>query len=132
MTPPDPITDIVALLEADTSVTDLTSLIFGGGLPEGTEMPQAAVIVKPAGGQGRRGYELHRNTRVDTICYGRTLKESWDLHRAVRDVLESLRHPTSTSILWASIASDGANAIDQTTQWPTCFASYTIKSAVEA
>lgn len=132
MTIPDPIGDIITLLLADNAVTTLVDTnVFGGGLSDAARagMPQPAVVVKPAGGAGRRGFELYRTTRVDTVCYGTTLKQSWDIHLAVREVLEELDRPGS--IFWARIASDGANAIDPVEQWPTCFASYTVMSAVD-
>ncbi len=131
MTIPDPIAEIVALLLNDLDVTDLVGdLVFGGGLTSEArkDMPQPAVIVSAAGGPGRRGYIRTRRTRVDTSCYGTTLKQSWDVHLAVREVLENLRRPSAT-LFWAETISDGANAIDPHEQWPVCFASYMVMSA---
>jgi hypothetical protein len=130
---PDPISEIVALLQADDDVSALTAgLVFGGGLPVNAraDMPQPAVVVTAAGGPGRRGYNRYRRTRVDTTCYGQTLKESWDLHLAVRELLEGLGR--TGSIFWAQTISDGANGIDRVEQWPTCFASYLVMSAAAA
>jgi len=133
MSIPDPIGEIVDLLLDDSNVAELADEnVFGGGLPATARasMPQAAVVVKPAGGPGKRGYNRHRTTRVDTVCYGSTLKESWDVHLAVREVLEGLRR--DGSIFWVIVSSDGTNAIDPVEQWPTCFASYNVMSADEA
>lgn len=133
MTIPDPIGDIVKLLKADTAVAaSAGTRVYAGGIPEKQQaaMPQATVVVKAAGGPGRRGYNRYRQTRIDTICYGADPHESWLLHCAVREVLELLR--MTGAIFWATPSSDGTNAIDPTTQWPTCFASYIVQSATEA
>ncbi len=132
MTVPDPISEIIALLEGDNDVFALCGdNVFGGGLPADARaaLPQATVVVTAAGGPGRRGYNRYRSTRVDTTCYGSTLKESWDLHLAVREVLEGIRR--SGSLFWAQTIADGANAIDKVEQWPTCFASYLVMSAAD-
>lgn len=130
---PDPIAEIVALLKDDPDVSAIAGArVFGGGLSTSArgQMPQAAVVVTPAGGPGRRGYNRYRVTRVDTTCYGATLKQSAQLHNVVREVLELLRR--NGSLFWAKPASDGANALDPVTQWPTCYASYLVMSADEA
>lgn len=133
MTIPDPIAEIIALLEVDAAVIALVGdRIYGGGLSEATRaaMPQTAVVVTPAGGTGRPGYTLTRFGRVDTICYGATLHESWQVHLAVREVLENLDR--DGALFWAEISSDGANALDPAELWPTCYASYSVLSAVTA
>ena len=135
MTIPDPITLIVALLLDDTAVSDIADTrVFAGGLPQDKEiraaMPQATVVVSPSGGPGRKGRVRYRRNRVDTCCYGATLHEAWTLHLAVREALEmALR---DEALFSAETTSDGANAVDPTTQWPTCYASYSVLSADEA
>lgn len=132
MPAPDVIAEIVALLSADNDVSTLAAAgVFGGGIPESVKetMPQPAVVVTAGGGPGRRGYNKYRNTRVDTTCYGQTLKESEELHRAVREVLENVRR--SGSLFWAQTITDGLNAIDRVTQWPTCYAGYLVMSATD-
>lgn len=132
MTIPDPVGELVALLKNDAAVTDLAGEnLFGGGLPPDVrvEMPLAVVVVTAAGGPGRRSYSRYRRGRIDTACYGQTLKESWDLHAAVREVLEGIRR--SGSLLWAQTISDGANGIDPRERWPTCLASYQVLSATD-
>jgi hypothetical protein len=127
---PDPIGELVALLLDDSEVAEIAGQnVFGGGLPAEVraDMPQAAVVVTAAGGPGRRGYNRYRVTRVDTTCYGQTLKESWDLHAVVRELLENLRR--SGALFWAQTISDGVNGIDPKERWPTCFAGYQVLSA---
>lgn len=130
MAPPDPIAELVALLSGDDDVSALAeSGIFGGGLPPTVreDMPNPAVVVTAAGGPGRRGYNRYRTTRIDTACYGKTLKQSSDLHLAVREVLENIRR--NGSLFWAHTITDGTNALDPVSQWPTCLAGYLVMSA---
>lgn len=133
MSIPDPIEEIRTLLLDDDDVATLASdRVFGGTLTDAARegMPQAAVVLKPAGGPGRRAIEKWRVTRVDTICYGRTLKESYQLHLYVREVLETMDRPSPT-LFSAEMSMDGTNAIDPVEQWPTCFASYRVMSAID-
>lgn len=127
MTLPDPIGDIRNLLLADAGVTAITSLVYGGELPEeeAANMPQAAVVIAPSGGLGRLKTMLTRTIRVDTTCYGATLHDSWNLHLAVREALETMSRPTG-SVKTIEMASEAANARDSVKQWPTCYASYTV------
>lgn len=132
MTIADPIADIRTLLLADTAVAALVDTrVFGGELPqaEAAQMPRAAVVVSPAGGPGRPKFMKIRHTRVDTICYGATLHDSWKLHLAVREALETLDH-RSSSVMAIEAASDAANARDSVKQWPTCYASYRVLSTI--
>jgi hypothetical protein len=125
----DPIAELVALLAADPDVAALAGGNVFGYLTDDARagMPQPAVVVSPAGGPGRRGYMRVRRTRVDTTCYGDTLEQSWQLHAAVREVLEGIRR--SGSLLSAQTIADGTNRLDPLTKWPTCFASYQLLSA---
>jgi hypothetical protein len=133
VTIPDPLAAIIALLLDDDAVTALADgRVFGGELPEehNAAMPQPAVVVSPAGGPGRPGTIKYRRNRIDTICYGATLLQSWQLHLAVREALETMGR--DGAVFTASISSDGANARDPVKQWPTCYASYSVLSATEA
>lgn len=126
MTLPDPIKDIRDLLLATSAVTTIASQrVFGGELPEAeaTSMPRAAVVVKPSGGMGRLKLMKTRMIRVDTICYAATLHDSWALHLAVREALETLARPKG-SVKSIEMASEAVNARDSVKQWPTCYASY--------
>jgi uncharacterized protein DUF3168 len=131
MSIPDPIGDIVTLLLADDAVTALVDeRVFGAELPaeEAKEMPRAAVVVSPAGGPGRPGTVKYRRLRVDTTCFGVDLLESWQVHAAVREALETLAHRDG-SLFSILMASEAANARDQAKQWPTCYASYRVLTA---
>lgn len=131
MSVPDPIELVVTLLRADTDVAALVAArVYGGALPEDLAMPQAAVVVRPAGGPGRRGAQGWRLNRVDTVCYGATLRESWQTHLAVREALETLT--PADGLKEAHVTSDGTNALDPVTQWPTCYASFLVLSTVTA
>jgi hypothetical protein len=133
VTIPDPIAELVALLQADPDVSALTGAnVFGGELTREAKqaMPIAAVVVAPSGGPGRRGYLRVRRGRIDTICYGESLKQCSDLHAAVREVLENIRR--SGSILWAQTIADGTARREPHTEWPICFASYQVMSATDA
>lgn len=126
MTIPDPIADIASLLTADAGVAAIAGArVFSGGLPQSEQaaMPEATVVVKPAGGPGRPKLMLIRRLIVDTVIYGDSLKTAWDLHLAVREALETLGRP-SGSVKTIEMASEAALAVDATTQWPTCYASY--------
>lgn len=133
MSIPDPVAELVSVLLADPDVAALVAdNVFGGGLTAEARnaMPTPAVVLAQAGGPGRRGFVKYRRQRITAICYGETLKESWDVHAAVREVLEGLRR--TGSVFWAETISEGTNAIDPRTQWPTCLASYMVMSATSA
>lgn len=130
MTIPDPIADIRALLVADTTVSALVAdRVYHSELPEpeSPNMPQQAVVVAQAGGPGRPKTLKTRTIRLDTLCYGATLYESYQLHQAVREVVETLAR-RSNSVISVETVSDGQNARDPLKQWPVCFASYRLLS----
>ena len=128
MTLPDPIADLRTLLLADPGVAALAGeSVYGGELPEAqaTVAPAVAVVIRPAGGIGRLKLMKTRMIRVDTICYAATLKDSWTLHLAVREALETLGRPTGC-VKSVEMAAEAANARDSAKQWPTCYASYSV------
>ena len=128
MTLPDPIADLRAFLLADSGVAAIAGTgVYGGELPEAqaTTAPAPAVVIKPAGGIGRLKTMKTRAIRIDTVCYGLTLKDSWKLHLAVREALETLARPTGC-VKSVEMASEAANARDSVKQWPTCYASYSV------
>lgn len=128
MTIPDPIADIRALLLADPTVDGLVSgRVYHSELPASESadpaFPRQTVVVAQAGGPGRPKTLKTRTIRLDTICYGATLYESYQLHQAVREVVETLAR-RSDSVISVETISDGQNARDPLKQWPVCFASY--------
>lgn len=129
MTIPDPIADIRALILADPTVEGLVGAegVYHSELPDSVSatMPKQAVVVAQAGGPGRHKTLKTRTIRLDTLCYGATLYESWTLHLAVREVVETLAR-RSNSVISVETISDGANARDPLKQWPLCFASYRV------
>lgn len=129
---PDPIAEIVAYLLADTAVQAIAGERVFGELPRdvNASMPVAAVVVTPAGGPGRPGVTKIRRTRVDTTCYGATVNAAWKLHLAVREALETLERREG-ALISIEITSDGSAARDPVTQWPTCYASYSVLSDTE-
>lgn len=129
---PDPIEELQALLAADSAVVALAvDRVYGGELdPDVNEqMPVAAVVLAPAGGPGRPGTLGVRRNRIDTICFGATLEQAWQLHIAVREALETMSR--TDTLFSVETTSDGALARDATTQWPTCYASYSVLSAID-
>lgn len=133
MSIPDPIEEIRTLLLADDDVASLAGTnVFGDEILESVreDMPQACVILLDAGGPGRAAFNLYRKTRIDTLCYGQSLSESAQLHRFVREVMETMDRPTGT-LFSAEISSDGVNRRDPVTQWPLCIASYLVMSATD-
>jgi hypothetical protein len=130
---PDPIAEIRTLLLADTDVASLAGTrVYGDDIAEGDQgsMPQATVVLREAGGPGRLGFTLYRRTRIDTLCYGKSLSESAQLHRYVREVLETMNRPTGT-LFTAEVSSDGRNGRDPDTQRSLCIASYLVMSATD-
>lgn len=133
MAVPDPIKDIRAHLLADTGVQALVGTrVFHSELPasESGSMPRQSVVVSQAGGPGRPKTLKTRNLRIDTFCYGATLYESYELHLAVREALETLAH--SGSVKTVEMVTDGLNGRDPDKQWPVCFASYRALTAAYA
>jgi len=128
VTLPDPIADLRTLLLADSGVAAIAGTsVYGGELPEpqAATAPAAAVVLRPSGGIGRLKTMKTRTIRIDTVCYGQTLKDSWTLHLAVREALETLARPTGC-VKSVEMASEAANARDSVKQWPTCYASYSV------
>jgi len=130
---PDPVALLITRLKANSAVAAIASTrVYGFAIPASIQasMPEAAVVVSPAGGSGRPGLLKVRRNRIDTTCYGATLTQAWQLHQAVRESLETM---VTTGALFSALqTSDGALALDPVTQWPTCYASYTVLSATEA
>lgn len=133
----DPLPALRTVLLADPDVAALVDgRVYNGGLPEDTEaaMPQACVVLNPAGGPTDRGSQQLSYFRVDTHCYGATLGEAWKLHLAVRPVFKQLDRQAVGGVLLhaVTVSSDGALGIRPDTQWPVCYATYMVRVATVA
>jgi hypothetical protein len=95
------------------------------------QMPQAAIVLKPAGGPGARGYQQFGKKRIDVTCHGSTLDESWDVYLTMLPVLQQLTRIVSQSVLLhsATIESAGAAGINPLTNWPTTYSSWLVQSS---
>lgn len=133
----DPLPALRAVLLADADVLALVDAtgrrIYNGGIPEEAEpaMPQACVVLNPAGGPPDASTQHHGRFRVDTHCYGATRAEAWALHLAVRPVLKQLDRQTVNGVLLHSvtITSGGALGTRPDTHWPVCYATYMVRAA---
>lgn len=94
-------------------------------------MSVAAIVLKPAGGPGAKGYQQFGKRRVDVTCYGSTLDESWDIYLTVQPLLQQLRRAVYQGVLLhnATEESAGSSGIDPFTQWPTTYSSWILLAA---
>lgn len=132
----DPIAALRTTLLADHDVATITNeRIFGGELPdsESKSQPRAAVVLKPAGGAGNPGggYQQYGKTRVDVICFGETLNESWAVYLATYAALKGIRRVVSDGVLLhsADVSSKGVTARDAVKQWPITYSSWLVLAA---
>lgn len=91
----------------------------------------AAIVLKPAGGPGARGYQQFGKKRIDVTCYGTNLDESWDIYLTVKPLLHHLRRVVSQGVLLHSAREEsaGASGIDPFSQWPTTYSSWILQAA---
>lgn len=127
----DPIAAIRTVLLADPAVTALVDTrVHGGEVPaaEVKNMARACVVLNPSGGPGGEGYNEFGKQRIDTLCYGATLMEAWQVHLAVYTVLKQLRRQKAANVLLHSAdpASKGASGRDPVTQWPVTLSSWLV------
>jgi hypothetical protein len=134
--PADPVGALMAFLAADAGVAALVDAahVYGGGIEQDDTpgMPFAAVVVNPSGGYGGgEGFNEFGRNRIDTICHGSTLSESWQVYLAVHAALKHLSREVVDGVLLHSAEplSKGALGTDPETQWPTTLASWRVLSA---
>jgi hypothetical protein len=116
---------IAAYLAEVVEVVELSEgRIFRPELPEREDehMPQACVLIRPAGGGqlfGRTRLPF-KDSRLDIVCYGSTRLEAENLARQVSDALTELESSTHEGVIvrWARISTEPASAIDPNTNWP--------------
>jgi hypothetical protein len=128
----DPVAAIRTILLADSDVAALVGTRIGDEVPASAvaSMPQAAIVLNPAGGPGRPGggYQEYGKQRIDVICYGETLGQSWRVYLAAYAALKQLQRQISEGVLVhsAEVSSKGSRGLDPTTQWPTTFSSWLV------
>lgn len=119
-----------AILLADSTVANLVVKRVGMEVPEADakNMPVAAIVLKPAGGPKDGGYQTTGNQRVDVICYGESLAESWTVYLAVYTVLNAIERELSQGVLVhsADVQAKGATARDPLKQWPVTYSSWLV------
>jgi len=133
MTDADPLAAVRALLEADAAVAAIVGTrVSGGELPEAEtkNMPRPNIVLKPAGGPGEPGggYQDYGKTRIDVICYGSTLNDSWLLYLAAYTALKAISRVKSSGVLLhsAQVSSKGSTARDPVKQWPVTYSSWLV------
>ena len=135
---PDLIAGIREILLGRTEVTDLTSEIYGGELPDDVInlMPQRTILLTYSGGAGTfgGGYQEYGDRRIDVICYAPTVYGAVQLHDTVQPILKQLRRQkaANTLIHWAIQAGGPLPGRDPDGDWPFCFSSWQIMAAETA
>jgi hypothetical protein len=129
----DPVEAVRFVLRADAALAKrVATRIMGGELPEADtkNMPRACIVLKPAGGPGGPGggYQDYGKTRIDVICYGESIHESWLVYLAAYDVLKAIRRVKSAGVLVhsAEVSSKGSTARDPVKQWPVTYSSWLV------
>lgn len=133
----DPLKAIRSVVLADEAVAALVSTRVYGmeiGQPAVLDaMPQAAIVITPAGGPSHPGggFQKYGKSRFDVFCYGATLGESYAVYLAVYDALKQMRTQISEDVLLhsAESSSKGVSAKDPVTQWPTTLSSWLVLAA---
>lgn len=134
MSAADPIGALRTLLLATGSITAVIGQRVRAlelHVDDAATMPQATIVLKPAGGPGGEAYQDYGRTRVDVICYGATLDESLDVYLAVYPVLKSIQRAKVAGVLLhsASVSSKGATARDPLKEWPVTYSSWLVLAA---
>lgn len=137
MTPAaDPIAALRTILLADPDLdTAVNGQVYGGEIPEAESksMPVAAVVLRPAGGPSTPGggYQQFGKQRVDVVCYGHTLSESYAIDRLVYPILNAIQRQVADSVLVhsATCEAKAATARDPLKQWPTTYSSWLVLAA---
>jgi hypothetical protein len=125
------------ILLADSTVSDLVVKRIGMEVPEADaeNMPVAAIVLKPSGGPGNGGYQTTGKKRVDVICYGESLEDSWAVYLAAEAALNAIKRNVSQRVLVhsADVQAKGSTARDPVKKWPVTYSSWLVlASEVEA
>jgi hypothetical protein len=85
-------------------------------------MPQACIVVRPAGGYKLFGTGLMpvADPTLDVICYGTVEQEAYDIARPAVSALRQLTQSVweNTKLYWARIAGGPLPLVDPQTFWP--------------
>ncbi len=131
MSIPNPLAGVVAFLVGTPEVYNATGgRVFGSELPKNQAgaMPQAAVVVRAAGGGGPASDVPYLALTVDATCYGATPYAALELYLVVKAALRDLRRDTMASALLHS-AVEVAGPLDlrdPDTHWPFCWSSWRV------
>jgi hypothetical protein len=130
---PSPRAALVAYLAADADVVSLAGArVYGAELPgdDTTAMPQYAVVVQNAGGNGKANYSTQYNARFDIVAYGATPAAADQLQRACIGALEKLnRTVISGTILYSAISLTGVYpGRTPESYWPFAFTTWSIET----
>lgn len=133
MSASDPIAAIRSILLNDTPTAGLVSTrVYGGEIPDGQveHMPEPAIVIKGAGGPENPGggYQQFGKHRLDVVCYGASLNESWEVYLAAYAALKAIRRNVSEHVLVhsADVSAKGSTARDPVKLWPTTYSSWLV------
>lgn len=136
----DHLRDVVAILDANASLTTLVGTrVFGGELPrvEVDSMPRKCVVVKfsgSPGGPGSGDYTRLFEFRIDVLSYGETPLEADRVRRAAYPIFKELsREEVSSTLYHRAVHSGGPLQLrDADTEWPLSFDSFDVLAAEKA
>ncbi len=135
----DPVLATIRILEGSSLILDAlggaSNRIAGGEVPKGwvKTMPQAGIVVVPAGGGDRPGSNDTvpvKVPRLDVRCYHATPMRAHRLALAVEDVLRQWKFKTSAGVLvhWFNHAG-GPSPYRTEADWPVCVTSFRVQYA---
>lgn len=133
MSAADPIAAIRTILLDDTTVAGLVSTrVYGGEIPDAQvkNMEETCIVIKGAGGPANPGggYQQYGKHRLDIVCYGASLNESWGVYLAAYAALKAIRRIVSEHVLVhsADVSAKGTTARDPIKLWPTTYSSWLV------
>lgn len=131
----DPVAAVRTILLADSAIAALVGTRVSGEIEddEAKNMPRANIVLSPSGGPGNPGggYQQYGKTRLDVICYGANLYESWLVYLAAYGVLKAIQRAKAAGVLvhTAEVSSKGSAARDPVKQWPVTYSSWLVQAS---
>lgn len=131
---------VAAYLKTDAHVAELIEdRLFIGRIPhaqveaEDTFRPRKMIVIRQAGGVGKRDLLPIDFQRMDVICYGETMFDADSVRRAVWDVLTRLDRVRSGDVLIHHVnpVSGALSSVDPDIVWPIVVQSYQVLAATE-